>query len=119
MGLSSDWSCDPVTEHGYLKFSPIDGLVCVHLGGLGAFDFWGRNQMGSLHSEPAQQFWPVMPTTLVLIVAKTAKVRSRMGYAMLTGQAEAVGFVACPILERTRGPGMLDTEIKARHNGTN
>jgi hypothetical protein len=63
---------------------------------LGAFDFWGRSQMGYLHPELAQQFWLVMPTTPILIVAITAKVRSRMGYAMLTDRAEAVGFVPCP-----------------------
>ena len=63
---------------------------------MSVFHFWGSSQMGSLHPEPALQFWPVMPTTPILIVAKTAKVRSRMGYAMLAGRPRAVGFVACP-----------------------
>jgi hypothetical protein len=59
---------------------PRDGIAQGRRGALGhhplhegAFDFWGRGQMGSLHTEPAQQFWPVMPTTPILIVAKTAQ----------------------------------------------
>ena len=71
-GMARPTSC---VTHTRAKNGPLSG----------AFDFWGRSQMGSLHPEPAQQFWPVMPTTPILIVAKTAKARSRMGYAMLTG----------------------------------